>query len=190
MMNPSRRTHAANHLTRLALVLCSALLGSSPTWATPPGQSPAAVQAEHIATLIKAANYPQAPSVAQEKAAHPDAVARYALQISDADADRRGETLHVAEHLLQHYGKDKLDIEIIAFGPGIKLLMADDNPLAPLIEKLSAQGVRFSACGNAVAHTTMMLGYAPKLVPAARIVPAGIVRVHDLALAGYFVDKP
>jgi intracellular sulfur oxidation DsrE/DsrF family protein len=184
-MSPFRRTQAARHPARLAIALCTVLLGAAPAWAAPPAPSPAAVQVEHIAALIKAANYPQAASVAQDKAAHPDAVARYALQISDANADRRGETLHVAEHLIGQYGKDKLDIEIVAFGPGIKLLMANDNPLAPLIEKLSAQGVRFSACGNAVAHTTVMLGYAPKLVPAARI-----VRVHDLSVAGYFVDKP
>ena len=182
----------------LAALLSAALLSPAVSFAAAPhadasastGAPAAALHAEHIAALIQAAHYPAAPSVAEAKAAHPDAVARYALQISDANADRRGEILHVAEHLIQHYGKAKLDLEIVAFGPGIKLLMANDNPLAPFIEKLSDQGVRFSACGNAVAHMTGVLGYAPKLVPAARVVPAGIVRVHDLAAAGYFVDKP
>ncbi|MHB9022261.1 MAG: DsrE family protein [Halothiobacillus sp.] len=178
--------------TRLAVALCAILFAPGLTWAATPTEQPAAqtAQAAHIAALIQAANYPQAQSVEEAKAAHADVLARYALQISDGNPDQRGKVLHVAEHILKHYGKDKVDIEIVAFGPGIKLLMANDNPLAPLIEKLSAQGVRFSACGNAVGHMTSVLGYAPKLVPAARIVPAGIIRVHDLAVAGYFLDKP
>lgn len=144
----------------------------------------------NVAALIKAAHYPPAQSVEAIKAATPNVEARYVLQISDADASKRGMVLKVAAHILKHYGKGKVDVEVVAFGPGIKLLLADNNPLAPLISKLSAQGVRFSACGNALHHLTKVLGYAPKLVPAAREVPAGIVRVHDLAVAGYFVDKP
>lgn len=133
---------------------------------------------------------PPAESVAAVKAAHPDAVARYALQISDADPAKRNMVLKVAEHLIKNYGKDKVDIEIVAFGPGIKLLFAHDNPHTKLIAKLAEDGVRFSACNNALKHMTKVLGHEPELVPAARIVPAGIVRVHDLAVDGYFTDKP
>lgn len=133
---------------------------------------------------------PPAESVAAVKAAHPDVVARYALQISDADTAKRNMVLKVAEHIIKHYGKDKVDIEIVAFGPGIKLLFANDNPHTKLIAKLAEDGVRFSACNNALKHMTKILGHEPKLVPAARVVPSGIVRVHDLAVDGYFVDKP
>lgn len=170
----------------LAGVLSLAALVPVTAFAAPPVH-PAHVD---VAALIKAAHYPEAQSIEAIKAQTPDATARYVLQISDADASKRGMVLKVAKHLLKHYGKGKVDVEIVAFGPGIKLLLASNNPLAPFIEKLSADGVRFSACGNAVHHVTQMLGYAPKLVPAARIVPAGIVRVHDLAVAGYFADKP
>jgi len=154
--------------------------------AAPPAHQPHV----DVTALIKAAHYPQAESVAAIKAATPNEKERYALQISDANASKRHEVLEVAEHIIKHYGKGKADVEVVAFGPGIKLLLADNNPLDPLIAKLSKQGVRFSACGNALHHMTQMLGYAPKLVPAAREVPAGIVRVHDLAVAGYFADKP
>lgn len=144
----------------------------------------------NVAALIKAANYPKAERISVIKANTANVAARYVLQISDRDAYKRMMVLKVAEHLIKHYGKGKVDIEIVAFGPGIKLLLADNNPFAPLIGKLHSQGVRFSACDNALHHFTQMLGYAPKLVPAARVVPAGIVRVHDLAVAGYFADKP
>ena len=170
----------------LAGVLSLSTLAPVASLAAPPFH-PAPV---NVAALIKAAHYPQAKSVDAIKAETPDVTARYVLQISDADASKRGMVLKVAEHILKQYGKGKVDVEVVAFGPGIKLLLASDNPLDPFIGKLSAQGVRFSACGNAIHHMTAMLGYAPKLVPAARVVPAGIVRVHDLAVAGYFADKP
>ncbi|WP_298217837.1 hypothetical protein [Halothiobacillus sp.] len=170
----------------LAGVLSLSVLLPVASLAAPPAQTPHV----DVTALIKAAHYPQAKSVEAIKAETPDVTARYVLQISDADASRRHEVLAVAEHLLEHYGKGKVDVEVVAFGPGIKLLFANDNPLDPFISKLSAQGVRFSACGNAIHHETQILGYTPKLVPAARVVPAGIVRVHDLAVSGYFADKP
>ena len=179
--------------------LAAALMGAT-AWMTahaaelgsPPGTATTAAQTEkaHVHALIEAAHYPAAESVAAAKAQHPDAVARYVLQLSSPGAERRGMVLHVAEHILKQYPKGKVDIEIVAFGPGISLLLADNNPLSPLIAKLAKEGVRFSACGNALAHTTQMLNHAPTLVPEARVVPAGIVRVHDLAVAGYFLDKP
>lgn len=175
-----------------AKTLCLAgLLGLSAlapvaTFAAPPEHAAHV----NVAALIKAANYPKAESIDAIKAKTPDVTARYVLQISDKDAYKRKMVLKVAEHLIKHYGKAKVDVEVVAFGPGIKLLLADNNPLTPLIGKLHAGGVRFSACGNAIHHFAQMLGYAPKLVPAARVVPAGIVRVHDLAVAGYFADKP
>lgn len=170
----------------LAGVLSLSVLLPVASLAAPPAQTPHV----DVAALIKAAHYPQAKSVEAIKEETPDVTARYVLQISDADASKRGMVLKVAKNILKQYGKGKVDIEVVAFGPGIKLLLASDNPLDPFIGKLSAQGVRFSACGNAIHHETQMLGYAPKLVPAARVVPAGIVRVHDLAVAGYFADKP
>jgi uncharacterized protein len=170
----------------LSVILGLSALAPVASLAAPP------VHPSHVdvAALIKAAHYPRAQSVEAIKADTPGVQARYVLQISDADARKRGMVLEVAEHILKQYGKGKVDVEVVAFGPGIKLLLASNNPLAPLIAKLSARGVRFSACGNALHHMTAMLGYAPKLVPAARVVPAGIVRVHDLAVAGYFADKP
>lgn len=185
--------------TRTALTLAFALMtggailpAQAAELGSPPGIGMNAAQAEkaHVRALIEAAHYPVAESVAAAKAQHPDAEARYVLQLSSPGADRRGMVLHVAEHILGQYPKGKVDIEIVAFGPGISLLLADNNPLNPFIAKLAKQGVRFSACGNALAHTTQMLNHAPTLVPEARVVPAGIVRVHDLAVAGYFLDKP
>ena len=64
----------------------------------------------------------------------PFAEARVILQLSDADERKQSIVLDVANNLIKHYGgPDMVDIEIIAFGPGIGLLYAD-NPRGERID--------------------------------------------------------
>ncbi|QGT78120.1 hypothetical protein GM160_03975 [Guyparkeria halophila] len=134
------------------------------------------------------ANDPADPvnQVIKEK---PFADARVALQISDPNPFKQTLVLNVAHNLLKFYGPDRVDIEVVAFGPGLRLLFAD-NAQAGRIATLADQGVRFSACKNTITNMGKKLGHEPALNPNARIVPAGIVRLIKLNQAGYFVAKP
>lgn len=111
------------------------------------------------------------------------------LQATDSDPVRQNLVINVANNLIKAYGPDNVDIEIVAFGPGISLLFAN-NKQAERIQSLATQGVRFSACENSLAHVTKKLGHEPKLNPAAKKVPAGIVRVLSLSNAGYTLVRP
>ena len=133
---------------------------------------------------------PDAPSVKQVLAQTPNVQARYAIQISDANPFKRKMVLKVAKNLLKKYGPKNVDIEIVAFGPGLELLYKDNNPYAKKIAKLASQGVRFSACHNTIKHLTKVLGHPPVLVPQARVVAGGMFRLYNLFKAGYFIDKP
>ncbi len=124
--------------------------------------------------------------VIQEK---PFADARVVLQISDPNPFKQTLVLNVAQNLLKFYGPDRVDIEVVAFGPGLRL-MFKDNAQAGRIAALADQGVRFSACENTIANMGEKLGHEPALNPDAKIVPAGIVRLIQLNQAGYFVAKP
>ena len=110
------------------------------------------------------------------------------LQETESDLQRQTLLLNVTSNLLKAYG-DNADIEVVAFGPGISLLFAN-NEHAKRIESLAQQGVRFSACMNALKSATERLGHEPALNPAAKKVPAGIVRVIDLVDAGYILVRP
>lgn len=112
------------------------------------------------------------------------------LQISDAIPEKQTLVLNVANNLLNHYGQDKVDVEIVAFGPGLKLLFAD-NANKARIKSLAAAGVRFSACQNTVkAMTAQNGGVAPALLPEAQPTPAGIARIVDLEEQGYHNVRP
>ncbi|MHB1229785.1 MAG: DsrE family protein [Halothiobacillus sp.] len=110
------------------------------------------------------------------------------LQETEDDPQRQTLLLNVASNLLQAYG-DNVDIEVVTFGPGISLLFAN-NEHAKRIESLAQEGVRFSACMNALKNATERLGHEPALNPVAKKVPAGIVRVIELVDAGYILVRP
>ncbi len=111
------------------------------------------------------------------------------LQISDPDPFKQTQVLNVANNLLKHYGPDRVDVEIVAFGPGLRLLQAGNDNITR-IDGLADQGVRFSACENTIASFTKNLGKPPELTPHAVRVSAGVVRIMDLVGQGYILIKP
>ncbi|HID08302.1 MAG TPA: hypothetical protein EYP10_14270 [Armatimonadetes bacterium] len=111
------------------------------------------------------------------------------LQISDPNPYKQTLVLNVANNLIKHYGQDKIDVEIVAFGPGLRLLLADNSNLSR-IDGLSSQGVRFAACNNTIKAFTKKLGKEPALIPHATRVSAGVVRIMDLVDQGYTLVKP
>jgi intracellular sulfur oxidation DsrE/DsrF family protein len=112
------------------------------------------------------------------------------LQISDADPSKQALVLNVANNLIKAYGgPDKVDIEIVAFGPGLRLLFAD-NANDGRIDGLADNGVRFAACGNTIEKMTSLLGKKPEINDKASVVPGGVARIIELVGQGYILVKP
>lgn len=119
----------------------------------------------------------------------PFAQERIVLQISDSDPFKQTLVLNVASNLIKHYGPDKVDVEIVAFGPGLRL-MFEDNVNSKRLKGLTSSGVQFAACGNTIKKMTKILGHAPEMSSNATIVPGGAVRIIDLQNKGYKLLKP
>lgn len=119
----------------------------------------------------------------------PFAEKRIVLQISDPNPFKQTLVLNVANNLIKHYGTDKVDIEIVAFGPGLRLLFKE-NANVGRIDGLTNNGVQFSACENTITGMTKQLGHAPEINPSATHVSAGVVRIIDLVDEGYQLIKP
>jgi len=124
-----------------------------------------------------------------DKESKPFAEKRVVLQISDPNPFKQTLVLNVANNLVKHYGQDKVDVEIVAFGPGLRLLMAG-NSNQGRISGLNSAGVQFSACKNTIKAFSKKLGHTPDLVPQAKPVSAGVVRILDLTAQGYTLVKP
>ena len=119
----------------------------------------------------------------------PFAEERIVLQISDSDPFKQTLVLNVANNLIKHYGQDKVDVEIVAFGPGLRL-MFKENVNSGRIQGLTDSGVKFSACKNTIAGMTKKLGHAPELNSNAVPVSAGVVRIIELENQGFKLIKP
>ena len=125
----------------------------------------------------------------QEPAADkPFAEARVVLQLSDQE--RESVVLDVANNLIKHYGgPDFIDIEIITFGPGVRLMFAEsqhESRIASLVEN----GVRFYVCENTLDTMERNYGSRPKLSPHAISAQAGVARIIEKVAEGYTLVRP
>jgi len=98
--------------------------------------------------------------------------------------------LNVANNLIKYYGTDKVDIEVVAFGPGLRLLFAENVNASRIDTLVDNSGVRFAACKNTIAAMTGALGHAPALNSRSIPVDAGIVRILELTSQGYTLVRP
>ncbi len=112
------------------------------------------------------------------------------LQVSDKASHTK--VLNVAGNILKHYGKDQVKVEIVAFGPGLGVLVANKkNKNLNRITSLAGDGVTFSACGNTMKKLTKKnKGKTPKLHAKANVVPAGVIQILELQEKGYSLIKP
>ncbi|WP_019557792.1 DsrE family protein [Thiomicrorhabdus arctica] len=111
------------------------------------------------------------------------------LQLSDYNPAKQQLVLNVAGNLLKYFGGKEVDMEIVTFGPGVRLLM-EGNPHAQRIQTLMDAGVRFSVCGNTLTNMTKKLGYRPIVRGGVMEVKAGAGRILQLQRAGWQVLKP
>lgn len=115
---------------------------------------------------------------------------KFVLQISDMDASKQTLVLNVAANIMKHYGPDKADVEIVAFGPGLRLLFEENANSNRIDGLVNNSGVRFAACGNTITKMTQILGHPPAMNSHATVVPGGIIRIKELADQGHLLVRP
>ena len=120
----------------------------------------------------------------------PFAEARIVLQLSEGSAEYQSRVLSIANNLIKHYGgPDFVDIEIVAFGPGIALLHADNKNLER-ISSLAINGVRFIGCMNTVDTIERTTGERPNLNPLTIPVQTGVAHLVERSSQGFIVVRP
>jgi intracellular sulfur oxidation DsrE/DsrF family protein len=111
------------------------------------------------------------------------------MQVSQDDPELWNLTLNNAANMLEYFGADKIQVVVVAYGPGLKMLVKN-SPVAKRLQALDAEGVEFDACNNTLQAMTKKLGHTPELAPEAVLVPGGIVRIMQLEQHGYNYIKP
>ena len=120
----------------------------------------------------------------------PFAEANIVLQLGDGDAETQARVINVANNLIKHYGgPDFVNLEIVAYGPGISLLYPD-NANAGRISSLLVSDVKFIGCMNTVETITRKTGKKPDLIRATIPVKTGVAYLVERAGDGYVVIRP
>lgn len=119
----------------------------------------------------------------------PFAEHKIVLQLSDRDVKKQALVLSVANNLLKAYDPDKIAVEVVAFGPGIDLLLSGSERRKQ-VESLMAQGVRFDICLNTVDTIERETGKRPEFIPAAIPVQVGVGQNLFLVENGYTLVRP
>jgi uncharacterized protein len=121
---------------------------------------------------------------------------RVVIQVDQDDPAVMNLALNNARNLLDYYRdrKEDVDVEIVAYGPGLHMLRDDTSPVKDRIKELAnvsfPSKIVFSACNNTKQGMEKREGHPITIIPQATIVPAGVVRIMELQEQGYSYVKP
>lgn len=108
------------------------------------------------------------------------------IQVSENNPAIWNLALNNARNIQQELGKDKVDIEIVAYGPGIHML-EDSSEVANRVKEADANGVAIRACGNTMKAQKIT---DKDLAPGVKVVKAGVIEIMTKEREGWAYIKP
>lgn len=112
--------------------------------------------------------------------------ARIVVQVSESDPAKWNLVLNNASNLQKDVGKEAIDIEIVAFGPGINMLKADSE-VGNRVQEAADAGIAVMACQNTMRK--QKLNKDDMLTPVG-YVPSGVVEIMKKQQQGYAYLRP
>jgi intracellular sulfur oxidation DsrE/DsrF family protein len=108
------------------------------------------------------------------------------IQVSDIETAKWNLALNNARNIQADLGAANVDIEIVAYGPGIGMLKLD-SPVANRVDEATAAGVKILACentmkGQKLARSDMLTGIG--------YVNAGVVEIMQRQQQGWSYLRP
>ena len=129
-----------------------------------------------------------------DKSSEKDKPHRLILQVNTNDPAAMNLALNNAVNVAQNYKdlSEKVEIEVITFGPGLHMLRDDTSPVKARIETmaLSTPEVSFKACGNTRENMHKAENKDIPIIPQAQVVKSGVVRIMELEERGWTYVKP
>lgn len=114
---------------------------------------------------------------------------RLVIQMNNKDDELQDHVLANIVNLQKHFGMDNIEIEVVAYGPGIWFL-TDASLHKQRIESLLLQNVVFTACGNTLDTIEAKDGKRPRLLADVGIAQAGIARIMERQEQGWSYLSP
>ena len=111
---------------------------------------------------------------------------RVSIQVDQNDPQVMNLALGNVTNVIEYYRtkNEEVDIDIVAYGPGLHMLRADTSPVQDRIKHLkelaSPGKIQFSACNNTKQGMEKAEGHAIPILADATVVPSGVVHLMEL----------
>jgi intracellular sulfur oxidation DsrE/DsrF family protein len=119
---------------------------------------------------------------------------RLVVQVDVNDPAVMNLALNNVSNVAQHYSAlgQQVEIEVVAFGPGLHMLRDDTSPVKARIKSMSETipQLAFSACGNTRENMTRAEAKDIPVISEAKVVKAGVVRLMELQERGWSYLRP
>ncbi len=127
---------------------------------------------------------------AQASGAAPDASAslkqKVVIQVSDNNPKKWNLALNNAQNVQKEIGKANIDIEIVAYGPGLPMLKFD-SPVGGRVQDAVAHGIKVVACENTMRKTHLS---KQDMLPNLAYTRSGVVELMNKQTQGYAYIRP
>jgi len=137
-----------------------------------------------VACLLSPLSYGQAPisqGVSRAALKH-----KVIFQVSDSDSKKWDLTLNNVKNLQKDIGTANLQIEVVAYGPGIDMLKMESN-VAPRVAEAISAGVKFVACEHSMHGQSLTKA---DMLPDLDYVPTGVFEIMKKEEEGYSYVRP
>ena len=121
---------------------------------------------------------------------------RIAVHVDQNDPQIMNMALNNVTNVIEYYRarNEDVEIEIVAYGPGLHMLRADTSPVQDRIKHLKDMvfpgKIQFSACNVTKQSMEKTEGHAIAILPDATIVPSGVIRLMELQEKGWSYVRP
>jgi hypothetical protein len=131
---------------------------------------------------------------AENKAKADDGVHRVVIQVNANDPTLMALALNNAANINKYYMDEgeEVEIEVVTFGPGLSMLIADTSPVKDRIANLAQNfdNISYKACANTIKGMAAKSGKDIELLEAAEIVPSGVIHIMHRQEEGWSYIKP
>ena len=109
------------------------------------------------------------------------------FSVTSGDDEAINHVLSSANNVLKFYGPEKVQLEIVAYSGGIRMLQKENPKIAERVRTLMLYDVTFVACGNTMRTKNIT---ESQLIEDTEVVTAGIVEMIERVKEGWIYIKP
>jgi intracellular sulfur oxidation DsrE/DsrF family protein len=144
-----------------------------------------------LAAVLLTSAFLTSPALAADGKSH-----HIAIQIDQNDPQVMNLALNNVNAVIEYYRarNEDVDIDVVAYGPGLHMLRSDTSPVQDRIKRLKDMvfpgKIQFSACNNTRQGMEKAEGHPIPIVADATVVPSGVVHLMELQEQGWSYVRP